>query len=48
MCTQCALPSYHNGGFVATDALGHMLPKSVSCHRINAVISKSAHCFHDS
>ena len=47
MKTMCS-PSYHHSGFVATDALSHMLAKSVSCHRITVVISKSAHCFHDS
>ena len=41
-------PSYYHSGFVADDALGHMLPKCMSCHRTTVVIPGSAHCFHDS
>ena len=44
---QCALP-FITTVVVTTDALSYMLAKSVSCYRITVVISKSAHCFHDS
>ena len=37
-------PNYHHSGFVTTDELRHMLPKSMGCHRITVVITKSAHC----
>ena len=37
--------------FVATHALGHMtvhhVPKYMSCHKANVVITGRAHCFHD-
>ena len=35
-------PGYHQNGFVATHALGHM-----SCHKAIVVITGRAHCFHD-
>ena len=47
MKTMCS-PVYHHSGFVAIDALGHMLPECMSCHRTTVVITRSAHCFHDS
>ena len=45
-------PGYHQNGFAATDALGHMMygyvPKCMSCHKAIVVINGRAHCFHDS
>ena len=41
-------PVYHPSGFMATDALRHMLPECMSCHRTTVVITTTAHCFHDS
>ena len=46
MKTMCP-PGYHHNGFVATHALGHMMPKCMSCHKAIVVINGRAHCFHD-
>ena len=40
-------PGYHHNGFVATHALGHMMPKCMSCHKAIVVITGRVHCFHD-
>ena len=44
MKTMCS-PIYHHSGFVAIDALGHMLPKCMSFHRTTVVITRHALCF---
>ena len=46
MKTMCP-PGYHHNGFMATHALGHMMPKCMSCHKAIVVITGRAHCFHD-
>ena len=46
MKTMCP-PGYHHNGFVATHALGHHVPKCMSCHKAIVVITGRAHCFHD-
>ena len=52
-------PGYHHTGFVAINALGHMMydsfnaqfvhhvPKCMSCHKTIVLITGKAHCFHD-
>ena len=45
MKTMCS-PVYLHSGFVAIDALGHMLPECMSFHRITVVITRRSHCFH--
>ena len=47
MKTMCS-SVYPHSSFVAIDALGHMLPKYMSFHRTTVVITRHAHCFHDS
>ena len=47
MKTMCS-PIYHHSGFVAIDALGHMLPECMSFHKTTVVITMHTHCFHDS
>ena len=46
MKTMCP-PGYHHNGFVATHALGHMMPKCMSCHKAIVMITGRTHCFHD-
>ena len=51
MKTMCP-PGYHHNGFVITHALGHiwtviMLPKCMSYHKANVVITGRAHRFLD-
>ena len=38
---------YHHNGFVATHAVGHHVPKYMSCHKAIVVITGRAQCFHD-
>ena len=44
MKTMCP-PGYHHNGFVATHAVGHHVPKYMSCHKAIVVITGRAHCF---
>ena len=48
MKTMCP-PGYHDNGFAATHALGHMIydPKCMSCHTAIVVITGRAHGFDD-
>ena len=55
MKTMC-LPYYHNGGYVANHAFGHMIygcnivhhvPKCISGHKAIAVTTGRAHCSYD-
>ena len=51
METMCP-PRYHRSGFVAIHALGHMhgcqVLKCMNFHKAIALMTGSAHCFHDS
>ena len=38
-------PGYHQKGFVASHALGHMM--CMSCHKVIVVITERAYFFHD-
>ena len=46
MKTMCP-PGYLQNGFVATHALGHMIPNSMSCHKTIVMITKTTNRFHD-
>ena len=45
-----SLPGYHRNGFVASDALGHMMCgyfEWMICQKAIVAITGRAHCFHD-